>query len=192
MTEVMFFATPAELREWFEHHHDQADELLVGYWKKHTGRTGVSHTEAIEQALCFGWIDSVGRRIDEDRYQVRFTPRRRGSVWSAVNVATIARLTEQGLMRPAGLAAFEGRRPDRVASYSYEQPADARLDDEQLARLRADDRAWTWFSAQPPAYRRAAVHWVVSARREDTRERRLQQLISDSAAGRRVPPLVRR
>src|SRR5919107_996853 len=131
MTEAVFFATPAELREWFEQNHDQAPELLVGYWKKHTGRTGVTHTEAIEQALCFGWIDSVGRRIDEDRYQVRFTPRRRGSVWSAVNVATIARLTEQGLMRPAGLAAFEGRRPDRVATYSYEQPADAQLDDEQ-------------------------------------------------------------
>ena len=192
MTDAVFFATPGELREWYEQNHDKAPELVVGYWKKHTGRTGVSHTEAIEQALCFGWIDSIGRRIDEDRYQVRFTPRRRGSVWSAVNVAAVARLSEQGLMRPAGLAAFEGRRPDRVATYSYEQPADAQLDDEQLDRLRADGKAWEWFSAQTPSYRRAAVHWVVSGKRADTRERRLQQLISDSAAGRRVPPLVRR
>ena len=192
MPEAVFFTTPGELRAWFEQHHESAPELLVGYWKKHTGRTGVSHTEAIEQALCFGWIDSIGRRIDEDRYQVRFTPRRKGSVWSTVNVAAVARLTEQGLMHPAGLRAFEERRPERVAVYSYEQPADARLDQAQLALLQRDDRAWAWFSAQSPSYRRAAVHWVVSAKRADTRDRRLQQLITDSAQGRRVPPLIRR
>jgi uncharacterized protein YdeI (YjbR/CyaY-like superfamily) len=192
MTEAVFFATADQLRAWYEQNHDTAAELNVGYWKKHTGRPGVSHTEAIEQALCFGWIDSIGRRIDEDRYQVRFTPRRPGSVWSAVNVATVAKLTEQGLMHPAGLHAFESRRPDRVATYSYEQPADAELDERQLALLQADDQAWRWFSAQAPSYRRAAVHWVVSAKRADTRDRRLRQLITDSAAGRRVPPLVRR
>jgi uncharacterized protein YdeI (YjbR/CyaY-like superfamily) len=192
MTEAVFFATADELRAWYEQNHTTAPELIVGYWKKHTGRPGVSHTEAIEQALCFGWIDSIGRRIDDDRYQVRFSPRRQGSVWSAVNVAAVARLTGQGLMRPAGLEAFESRRPDRVAAYSYEQPVDAQLDDAQLARLKADEAAWSWFSAQAPSYRRAAVHWVVSGKRADTRERRLHQLITDSAAGRRVPPLVRR
>ncbi|HET6531582.1 MAG TPA: YdeI/OmpD-associated family protein [Actinoplanes sp.] len=192
MTEAVFFATPAELRAWYEANHDKAADLIVGYWKKHTGRPGVSHTEAIEQALCFGWIDSIGRRIDDDRYQVRFTPRRTGSVWSAVNIAAVARLTEEGRMHPAGAAAFASRRPDRVATYSYEQPDDAQLDEAQLVRMKADDQAWQWFSAQPPSYRRAAVHWVVSARRADTRDRRLQQLITDSAAGRRVPPLVRR
>lgn len=192
MTEAVFFADAAELREWFERHHETAPELFVGYYKKHTGKSGITHTEAIEQALCFGWIDSIGRRIDDERHQVRFTPRRKGSVWSAVNVAAVARLAEQGLMRPAGQKVFDERKPDRVAVYSYEQPADAELAPEQLAKLKADASAWEWFSAQSPGYRRSAVHWVVSAKREDTRSRRLAQLIADSAAGRRVPPLVRR
>ena len=190
--DAVFFATPDELRAWFERNHEQAPELLVGYWKKHTGRPTVSHPEAIEQALCFGWIDSIGRRIDEDRHQVRFTPRRKGSVWSAINIAKIAELTERGLMHPAGLRAFEERKPSRVAVYSHEQPADARLEEPQEARLRAEPAAWAWFTAQSAAYRRAAVHWVVSAKRTETRERRLAQLIADSAAGRTVPPLTRR
>jgi uncharacterized protein YdeI (YjbR/CyaY-like superfamily) len=190
--DAQFFDTAADLREWFEQHHESAPELFVGYWKKGAGRTGVTHPEAIEQALCFGWIDSVSRTIDAQRYQVRFTPRRRGSVWSAINIAKIAELTGRGLLRPAGLRAFEERKPDRTAVYSYEQPAGAELDEEQTARLRAEPRAWEWFSAQTPSYRRSAVHWVVSAKRADTRERRLAQLISDSAAGRKVPPLIPR
>jgi uncharacterized protein YdeI (YjbR/CyaY-like superfamily) len=192
MTEAVFFTTPAELRAWFEQHHATEPELLVGYWKKHTGKVGVTHPEAIEQALCFGWIDSIGRRIDDERHQVRFTPRRKGSVWSAINIAAVARLTEQGLMHPAGLAAFELRKPDKTAIYSYEQPADAQLDDDQLARLRQNAAAWAWFSAQSASYRRSAVHWVTTAKRADTRERRLAQLIADSAESRRVPPLVQR
>jgi len=188
----VFFADATELRSWFVEHHADAPELLVGYFKKHTGKPTVRHTEAIEQALCFGWIDGIGRRIDDDRYQVRFTPRRKGSVWSAVNVAKIAELTAAGLMQPAGLHAFESRKPERVAAYSYEQPADAVLDEQQTARFQSEEAAWTWFSAQPASYRRAAVHWVVSAKREDTRHRRLAQLITDSAAGHPVPPLTRR
>ncbi|MFI7597493.1 YdeI family protein [Actinoplanes sp. NPDC049681] len=190
--EPVFFASEAELRAWFEKHHADATELFVGYYKKHTGRPTVKHTEAIAQALCFGWIDSIGRRIDEDRYQVRFTPRRKGSVWSSVNIAKVAELTEAGLMHPAGLHAFETRKPEKVAAYSYEQPADAVLDEQQEARFRREEAAWRWFSAQPASYRRAAVHWVVSAKRADTRERRFGQLVSDSAAGRTVPPLTRR
>jgi uncharacterized protein YdeI (YjbR/CyaY-like superfamily) len=190
--EPLFFADAAELRAWFVEHHADAPELLVGYFKKHTGRPTVQHTEAIEQALCFGWIDSIGRRIDEDRYQVRFTPRRKGSVWSAINVAKIAELTAAGLMHPAGLHAFQSRKSERVAAYSYEQPADAVLNDQQTELFRSEEAAWQWFSAQPASYRRAAVHWVVSAKREETRQRRLAQLITDSAAGRTVPPLTRR
>ena len=190
--DAVFFATAAALRAWFEQHHTDAPELFVGYYKKHTGRRTVTHPQAIEQALCFGWIDSIGRRIDDERHQVRFTPRRRGSVWSAVNIAKIAELTAAGLMHPAGLAAFEQRKPDRVAVYSYEQPQDARLDVDQQARLRADRAAWEWFSAQSSSYQRAAVHWVTSAKRADTRQRRLEQLITDSTAGRTVPPLTRR
>jgi uncharacterized protein YdeI (YjbR/CyaY-like superfamily) len=190
--EPVFFATPAQLRAWFEQHHEDAPELLVGYHKKASGKPGIKHSEAVEQALCFGWIDSAGQRIDDERYQVRFTPRRKGSVWSAVNVAKVAELTDRGLMYPAGLRAFESRRPDRVATYSYEQPTGAELDDEQLARLQAVPAAWEWFSAQASSYRRAAAHWVITAKRAETRERRLAQLIADSAAGRPVPPLTRR
>jgi uncharacterized protein YdeI (YjbR/CyaY-like superfamily) len=190
--EPVFFATAAELRAWFEQHHETAPELLVGYYKKHTGKPTVRHTEAIEQALCFGWIDSIGRRIDDDRYQVRFTPRRKGSVWSAINIAKIAELTAAGQMHPAGLRAYETRKPERVAVYSYEQPDDAVLDEQQTARFQREEAAWEWFSAQSASYRNAAVHWVVSAKRAETRERRLAQLIADSAAGRTVPPLTRR
>ncbi len=190
--DAQFFATAADLRGWFEQHHDTAPELFVGYWKKGTGRSGVSHPEAIEQALCFGWIDSIARTLDDRRYQVRFTPRRRRSVWSAVNIAKVAELTERGLMRPAGVSAFEQRKPERMGVYSYERPEATQFDEEQAARLRADPLAWEWFSRQSPSYRRSATHWVVSAKRPDTRERRLAQLIADSAAGRRVPPLIAR
>lgn len=190
--EPVFFASEAELRAWFEKHHADEAELFIGYYKKHTGTPTVQHTEAIAQALCFGWIDSIGRRIDEDRYQVRFTPRRKGSVWSSINIAKVAELTEAGLMHPAGLHAFETRKPEKVATYSYEQPADAVLDEQLETRFRGEEAAWRWFSAQSASYRRAAVHWVVSAKRVETRERRFAQLVSDSEAGRTVPPLTRR
>jgi uncharacterized protein YdeI (YjbR/CyaY-like superfamily) len=189
---AQFFTTADELRAWFTEHHETAPELFVGYWKKGTGGTGVSHPEAIEQALCFGWIDSVARRLDDRRYQVRFTPRRKGSVWSAVNVAKIAELTGRGLMHPAGLRAFELRKPDQVGVYSYEQPEAAKFDAEQTALLQADPAAWEWFSRQTPAYRRSATHWVITAKRAETRARRLAQLIADSAEGRKVPPLIPR
>jgi uncharacterized protein YdeI (YjbR/CyaY-like superfamily) len=190
--EPVFFATADELREWFQQNSANATELLVGYYKKGAGRSGVKHSEAVDQALCFGWIDGIGRRIDDERYQVRFTPRRKGSVWSAVNVAKVTELTERSLMHPAGVQAFESRRPDRVATYSYEQPEGAELHPDQLARLRAEPAAWEWFSKQASSYRRSAAHWVISAKRAETRERRLAQLIADSAAGRPVPPLTRR
>lgn len=190
--DAQFFDSPDDLRAWFEQQHETAPELFVGYWKKGTGGRGVSHPEAIEQALCFGWIDSVARRIDDQRYQVRFTPRRKGSVWSAVNIAKIAELTERGLMHPAGTRAFELRKPGQAGVYSYEQPEASQFDAEQTARIRADPAAWEWFSRQGPGYRRSATHWVLTAKRADTRERRLAQLIADSAAGRKVPPLIPR
>jgi uncharacterized protein YdeI (YjbR/CyaY-like superfamily) len=188
----VFFATPAELREWFEQRHDTEPELIVGYWKKSTGKPTVKHSEAVEQALCFGWIDSVGHRIDDERWSVRFTPRRPGSVWSKVNVAAVADLTGRGLMHPAGTRAFEQRKPDRVATYAYEQAEEAELDAEQTARMQAVPEAWAWYSAQSPWYRKATAHWIATAKRPETRERRLTQLITESAAGRAVPPLTRR
>ncbi|MCU7729856.1 YdeI/OmpD-associated family protein [Actinoplanes sp. KI2] len=188
--DALFFDTAADLRAWFEAHHDSAAELFVGYWKKGSGRTGVTHPEAIEQALCFGWIDSVARSLDEQRYRVRFTPRRKGSVWSSVNIAKITELTGRGLMTPAGVRAFELRKVDQAPAYSYEQ--DGSFDPEQIARFQADAKAWEWFCGQSAYYRRAATHWVISAKRPETRERRLAQLIADSAAGTRVPPLASR
>jgi uncharacterized protein YdeI (YjbR/CyaY-like superfamily) len=190
--EPVFFATVAELREWFERNHETEPELQLGYYKKAAGRPTVKHSEAVDQALCFGWIDSIGRRIDDERYQVRFSPRRPGSVWSKVNVEKAAHLTARGLMHPAGLKAFEERRPDRVAAYSYEQAGGVELDAGQIARMQATPSAWEWYSTQSPWYRKATAHWVSSAKRPETRERRLAQLIAESAAGRPVPPLTRR
>jgi uncharacterized protein YdeI (YjbR/CyaY-like superfamily) len=191
VTEPTFFATPADFRAWLEEHHASAAELLVGFHKKGSGRPSITWPEAVDQALCFGWIDGVRRSIDDDSYSIRFTPRMPTSTWSAVNVARVEELARQGLMHPAGLEAFARRSPERTATYSYEQRAAAALDPEQERRLRADAAAWAFFQAQPPWYRRAATWWVVSAKREETRERRLARLIEDSAAARPIGPLTR-
>ena len=187
--DARFFGSPEEWRAWLEEHHDREAELLVGYHKRGTGRTSMTWAESVDEALCFGWIDGVRRRIDDERYSIRFTPRRPRSRWSAVNVARVAELTAAGRMRPAGLAAFEARTEE--GTYSYEQQREAVLDEERERRLRAVPAAWAFWSAQPPWYRRATTHWVMSAKREATRDRRLAQLIENSAAGRTVPPLTR-
>jgi uncharacterized protein YdeI (YjbR/CyaY-like superfamily) len=184
-----FYATPAEWRAWLEEHHADEREHWVGFHKRGTGRPSITWPESVDQALCFGWIDGVRKRVDDNSYMIRFTPRTRSSRWSRVNVARVAELTEAGLMRPAGLAAFEAR--TEVGTYSYEQRAAAAFDPDRERRLRADAAAWAWFSAQPPWYRRTATHWVMSAKREDTRDRRLARLIADSAAGRAIGPLQR-
>src|SRR4051794_5546895 len=177
--EPTFFATPAQFRAWLEEHHDSASELLVGFYKKGSGRPGITWPEAVDQALCFGWIDGVRRSLGDESYTVRFTPRRSRSIWSAVNVARVAELTKLGLMRPAGVSAFEARRDDRTGIYSHEQKQAARLGRAQQQRFRANAKAWEFFQAQPPGYRRQAIWWVVSAKREETRARRLEQLIAD-------------
>jgi uncharacterized protein YdeI (YjbR/CyaY-like superfamily) len=161
----------------------------VGFHKRGSRRPSITWPESVDQALCFGWIDGVRKRVDDERYMIRFTPRKRSSTWSRVNVARVAELTEAGLMHPAGLAAFAARTEE--GTYSYEQREAAAFDPEREARLRADAAAWAWFSAQPPWYRRTATHWVMSAKREETRDRRLARLIADSAAGRTVGPLQR-
>jgi uncharacterized protein YdeI (YjbR/CyaY-like superfamily) len=184
-----FYATPAEWRAWLEEHHADEREHWVGFHKRGSRRPSITWPESVDQALCFGWIDGVRKRVDDDSYMIRFTPRKRSSRWSKVNVARVAELTESGLMRPAGLAAFAARTEE--GTYSYEQREAAAFDPEREARLRADAAAWAWFSAQPPWYRRTATHWVMSAKREETRDRRLARLIADSAAGRAVGPLQR-
>jgi uncharacterized protein YdeI (YjbR/CyaY-like superfamily) len=189
--EPTFFATPADFRAWLERHHESDSELIVGFHKRRTGRPSITWPEAVDQALCFGWIDGVRRRIDDASYSIRFSPRKARSTWSAVNIKRMKELVEQGLVAPAGLAAFERRADDRTAIYSYEQRRSAKLEPDQERRLRADERAWAFFEAQPPSYRRAAIHWVTSAKKPETRERRLTQLIERSAAGQAVPPLTR-
>lgn len=189
--EPIFFRDAAEFRAWLERHHDTATELFVGFHKKGTGIPSITWEEAVDVALCFGWIDGVRRGIDERRYTNRFTPRRAGSRWSERNVARARELIERGLMAPAGREAFEARTEDR-SPYAYERRHEMRLDDGLERRFRRSARAWEGFQTMAPSYRKAAIHWVMSAKRQETRERRLERLIEDSAEGRTVPPLTPR
>ena len=186
-----FFATPAHFRAWLETRHDSEKELLVGFHKKGTGKPSITWPESVDEALCFGWIDGVRRSLNESSYTIRFTPRRPRSIWSAINVARAEELKKLGRMRPAGLRAFAARTPERTGIYSFERNEAAKLTKSQEKTLRANPRAAAFFDAQPPGYRRTAIHWIVSARKEETRERRLRQLIADSVAGRRIAPLRR-
>lgn len=186
-----FFATTAVFRSWLEKHHDTTDELWVGFYKKASGRPSITWPEAVDVALSFGWIDSVRRSIDDISYTNRFTPRRPGSTWSAVNVGRVKELTRMGLMHPAGLKAFRERKEEKTGIYSYEQRHEARLDSTFQRKLQASGKAWTFFQNQAPWYRQASIVWVMSAKKEETRERRLASLIEHSAQGRTVPPLTR-
>ena len=192
LMEPITFETPAAFRRWLEQHHASEREVWVGYYRKSAGKQSMTWKESVDEALCFGWIDGIRKRIDEERYTNRFTPRRIGSNWSRINIERVAELIEQGRMRPAGLRAFEARRDDRSDVYSYEQRHTATFSPGFEARFRAKKRAWAGFEARPPSYRQAAILWVMSAKKEETRERRLAQLIEASAAGRTVPPLTPR
>ena len=180
-----FFKTPADFRAWLEAHHASAPELLVGFFKKTSGRPSITWPESVDEALCFGWIDGVRRRIDEKSYSIRFTPRRKGSIWSNVNTKRVAALLQDNRMHPAGIAAFEARDPKKTGVYSFERET-AALPREFVRKFRANARAWAFFCAQPPGYRRLVAYYVVSAKRPETRTRRLERLIDDSARGRRV------
>lgn len=190
--EPTFFATPAEFRAWLEGHHETAGELWVGFYKKGSGRPSITWPESVDEALCFGWIDGVRKGIDETSYAIRFTPRRPRSIWSAVNVKRVGELTELGRMRPAGLAAFAGRAEERSGVYAYEQGDAAALDAADEGQFRANARAWEFFQGQAAWYRRAAIWWVVSAKRKETRRKRLATLIADSEQGRTIRQLTRR
>jgi uncharacterized protein YdeI (YjbR/CyaY-like superfamily) len=188
--EPIFFESPEEFYAWLDEHHESASEVYVGYWKKHTGRPSLTWSQAVDQALCFGWIDTRVNRIDDDRHMQRFTPRKPGSNWSNINIEKMQKLTEAGLVKPAGLAAFEKRRDDRTGVYSFERSEQAQLEPEQEERFKANAGAWEFFQSQAPWYRRTAIHLVTSAKKPETRERRLNQLIEDSAAGRRLNQLT--
>jgi uncharacterized protein YdeI (YjbR/CyaY-like superfamily) len=180
-----FFESPAAFRKWLAKNHSSASELLVGFYKKDSGKPSITWPESVDQALCFGWIDGVRRRIDDVSYSIRFTPRKKTSTWSAINIARVAELTKLGLMQPAGLRAFEHRREDKSAIYAYEN-AVRTLDAADEKKFRANKKAWEFFNAQPPGYRRLCIYWVTSAKKEETRARRLATLIDDSANGRRL------
>jgi uncharacterized protein YdeI (YjbR/CyaY-like superfamily) len=187
--DVRFFETPAEFRAWLDAHHDTATELWVGFHKKGTGRPSMTWPEAVDQALCFGWIDGIRKSVDESSYTNRFTPRKAKSTWSRVNIARVAELTRQGWMTPAGLRAFEAR-DEAKSGYSFEQRPQE-LSPEYAGRFQQHGSAWAFFQAQPPGYRRTASFWVMSAKREETRLKRLATLIDDSEHGRRIGLLAR-
>lgn len=183
---ALFFRDAAEFRAWLVANHDSATELWMGLHNKHVDPRGLTWAAAVEQALCFGWIDSVSQRVDADSRRQRWTPRKPGSNWSAVNIGLVDTLITENRMTPAGLAAFERRRPERQGVYSYEQEHTDALPAEFDARLRENPTAALWFDAAPAGYRRAVVHWVLTAKRESTRQSRLAELIDDSAHGRLV------
>jgi uncharacterized protein YdeI (YjbR/CyaY-like superfamily) len=189
-SQPIFFASPQAFYDWLDENHGTESEVYVGYWKKHTRKPSLTWSQAVDQALCFGWIDGRLNRIDDESHRQRFTPRKPGSNWSKINIQKVQDLTEAGLMRPAGVAAFERRRADRSGVYSFERDGEAKLEPEQEERFQANAQAWEFFQAQAPSYRRTAIHLVVSAKRPETRERRLNQLIEDSAAGRRLKQLT--
>ena len=188
--EPRFFSTPGEFRAWLSNIPETATELIVGFHKKHTGRPSMTWTESVREALCFGWIDGIRRSLGDDSYTIRFTPRKPRSIWSSRNIEHVEELIREERMAPAGLAAYEARTAERTGVYSFEQRHAARLEREQEQRFRADPAAWDFFQTQPPSYRRTAIYWVVSAKRAETRARRLAKLIEDSAAGRRLAQLT--
>jgi uncharacterized protein YdeI (YjbR/CyaY-like superfamily) len=183
--ETRFFATPAEFRAWLAENHATATEVGVVFHLKASGKPSMTWSEAVDQALCYGWIDSVARRLDETARVQRFTPRRPKSNWSVVNIKKVEELSAKGLMTPAGQAAFERRDEARSGVYSYENRHLAALDPGREAEFRAHATAWEFFNRQPPSYRRTMIHWVMNAKREVTRTSRLARLIEESAEGRR-------
>jgi uncharacterized protein YdeI (YjbR/CyaY-like superfamily) len=189
MTEPRFFKSPKEWRAWLEKNHAKAAELLLGFHKATSDETGITYMEALDEALAFGWIDA--RRFGGDKtWSIRFTPRKPRSIWSAVNLKRVEELKAAGRMHAAGLAAHEGRDPKQQKKYSFEN-RDAKLSPDDARRFRADKQAWANFEKMPQSYRHPAVWWIVSAKQEVTRERRLAALIADSAAGRKVKHLRR-
>jgi uncharacterized protein YdeI (YjbR/CyaY-like superfamily) len=180
-----FFRTPAGFRAWLEKRHSRAKELLVGYYKKSSGKPSITWPESVDEALCFGWIDGIRKRIDDESYTIRFTPRRSSSIWSAINIRRVEALQKEGRMTPAGLSAFAKRRENRSRTYAYEQRP-TELDEPYSTLFKKHKAAWEFFQAQPPSYRKTLNWWIVSAKQEETRQKRLKRLIDESACRRRI------
>lgn len=193
LEETIFFDSPAAFRRWLEQHHHDETVLWVGYYKKHTGMPTLTWPESVDQALCFGWIDGLRRTVDADRYRIRFTPRKPSSIWSDVNQKRYAALLREGLVHPAGEAAFARRKEERSGVYSFEQrPDQLTIPDWVEKRLRRDPAAWAFFESLPPSVRKPSIWWVVSAKQEATRMRRLEELIRCSSEGKKIKLLRRK
>jgi len=186
--EPRFFAKAADFRKWLEKNHEKKKELLVGFYKVGSGKPSMGWSESVDEALCFGWIDGVRKSLGETSYTIRFTPRKPTSIWSAINIKKVEVLTKQGLMRPAGIAAFEKKLGHKSKIYEYENKP-KKLDKEYEKKLKASKKALAFIQSMPALYQRLVVHWVMSAKQESTRLRRLDTLINDSEAGRKIKPL---
>ena len=180
-----FFRAPADFRSWLEKNHATTTELWVGFYKKDSGKSSITWPESVDQALCFGWIDGIRKRVDEISYQIRFTPRRRGSIWSAINIKRAKELVRQKQMRPTGLKAFAARIENKSGIYSYEQRS-TELSQPYAKLLKKNNAAWNFFEKQPPSYRKMIGWWITRAKKEETRTARLAKLISESAKGKRL------
>ncbi|MFO7448206.1 MAG: YdeI/OmpD-associated family protein [Ignavibacteriaceae bacterium] len=190
MDEIKFFKTKKDFRKWLEKYHNKKTEQWVGFYKKNSGKPSIDWPQSVDEALCFGWIDGLRKSIDGESYKIRFTPRRQTSNWSAVNIKRVGELTKLGLMQPAGLKIFEARRKDKTNQYSFENRHKG-LDPVYEKKIKTNKKAWEFFNSQPPSYRKTAGWWVVSAKREETRLKRLDILIKDSENGTRIALLRR-
>jgi uncharacterized protein YdeI (YjbR/CyaY-like superfamily) len=182
----LFFATPADIRKWLRVHHQSSREQWIGFHKKASGRPSITWPESVDEALCYGWIDGLRKTIDHESYQIRFTPRRATSTWSAVNLRRVQELTEQGRMRPAGLEAFAWRKEEKSGIYAYENRKAAKLSGADEKKFLARDNAWKFFLSQPAGYRHNAIWWIVTGKKAETRASRLEKLIRASEAGKRI------
>ena len=183
-----FFRTQASFRKWLEKNHDKAKELLVGFYKVNSGKQSMTWSESVDEAICFGWIDGLRRSINQESYSIRFTPRRPGSIWSAINIKKVDDLSKKGLMFPSGLVAFEKREEKKSAIYSYEK-APENLSDDFSKKFKSNKKAWEFFESMAPSYQLTAIHWVMNAKQEGTKLKRLDELIKDSEAGRKIKSL---
>lgn len=182
----IFFPTPEEFRAWLAAQHDKEQELLVGFYKVATGKPSLTWDQSVDEALCFGWIDGVRKRIDDESYTIRFTPRKPDSYWSKKNIASAERLIADGRMQPAGLAAYRARKGEKSGAYSFEQDEIAAFGPELEGRFKAQKEAWEFFHAQPPGYRKTIRHWVMSAKHQETRLKRLDRVVEVSGQEQRV------
>lgn len=188
MMSPLFFAKQSDLRRWFESNFDKATEVYIGFYKVSTGIPSITWSQSVDEALCFGWIDGIRKSLDEESYSIRFTPRRAKSIWSAVNIKKVEKLLREGLMKPAGIEIFEKREKKNSNIYSFEKGA-VKFSKEFERKFKSNKKAWNFFQQQVPSYKKPAINWVMSAKQEATRKRRLDTLVNDSEAGQKIKPL---